>query len=640
MIIATAGHVDHGKTSLIKALTGIDADRLLEEKRRGMTIELGFAYLPGSDGNMLGFIDVPGHERFVHNMLAGVAGIDGALLVIAADDGPMPQTREHLAILNLLSVGVGAVALTKVDAVDLKRVTEVERDIRHLLAPTVLADVPVFSVSSLTGAGIPALRAHLLGLKSPVVRNRGGGFRMTVDRSFTLTGVGLIVTGTVISGSIAIGDQVDALRAGLSVRVRGLHAQSREAARAGAGERCALNLVGAGLSQARIVRGDWIAGKGVAPATTRIDIDLRVLASEGRALRHWTPVHVHIGAADVTGRVALLEVARLAPGEHGLAQLVLDHPLGASHGDIVILRDQSARRTIAGGPVIDVFAPPRGRARPARLAYLRAMAEKDTARALAGALEISPYGLDLIRFAACRNLGADEMREIFGSSGLQAAGPKMGFLPAHWVHAQQVALAAVAAWHARFPDAPGVPEDRLFEGGRLPLVTTARTALVQSLIATGLLRRSGAVLCLPSHRIGLAGADQALWEQVRVILVKAGDRPPSVAEIAVAVKQPERRIKDMLVRLAGQKLLWRVAEERFALLETVISWSKHVSTLAGVDRKGRFSAAEFRDCSGLGRNLTIEILEFFDRVKLTLRLGDVRLLQAAPREVFGASAMG
>ena len=640
MIIATAGHVDHGKTSLVKALTGTDADRLPEEKRRGMTLDLGFAYLPDADGRTLGFIDVPGHERFVHNMLAGVAGIDGALLVIAADDGPMPQTREHLAILDLLGVGLGAVALTKVDTVDPLRVAEVSAEIRRLLLPTVLADAPVFAVSSLSGAGLPPLQAHLLGLRAVADRSagvgKGGVFRMTVDRAFTLTGVGLVVTGTVISGRVAVGDRVDALLAGVSARVRGLHAQSREVSAAGAGERCALNLAGADIAHARIARGDWMVGPGAAPATMRIDLDLRVLPSEARPLRHWTPVHAHIGAADVTGRIAWLETGAVAAGEHGLAQLVLDQPVGAGHGDTVIVRDQSARRTLGGGAVIDVFAPLRGRARPARLACLRALARPDPAHALAGALEASPHGLDLSRFAACRSLDPDGLRALAVDGGMQIAGPGTGFWPAHWERAQQAALAVVAAWHARLPDSPGVPEDRLLEGSRLALSATARVALAESLLSAGRLQRSGAALHLPGHRVGLVEADQVLWERVRAMLEGAGNRPPSIAEISAAVEQPARRIKDVLARLARQQQLWRVAEERFALPATVQAWSRHAGALAGVDGKSRFSAAQFRDRAGVGRNLAIEILEFFDRVKLTRRLGEVRMLQQFPHALFGA----
>ncbi len=635
MIIATAGHVDHGKTSLVKALTGVDADRLPEEKRRGMTIDLGFAYAPGDAAQAMGFVDVPGHERFVHNMLAGVSGIDCALLVIAADDGPMPQTREHLAILDLLGVKVGVVALTKIDAVDPAQVDAVAGEIATLLAPTALAGSPVFPLSSITGVGLPALRAHLASLQATRRPDPAGMFRMTVDRTFTVAGAGLVVTGTIIAGAVAVGDEVKLLLAGVSARVRGLHAQNRAAQGASAGQRCALNLAGPGIAHATIVRGDWVGTASAAPAATRIDLRLRVLASETRPLRHWTPVHAHIGAADVTGRVALLEADALAPGTSGLAQLVLDRPLGACHGDAVILRDQSARRTIGGGRVIDVFAPLRGRARPARIAYLQAMEHADPAQALGAALAASPNGLNLSRFAACRNLAAAEFDTLAANSNLLRPAPEFGFLPSHWQSARQAALEVVKAWHARSPNTPGVPEDRLLEGSAIKLAPALRAALGADLVASAALVRSGAALRLPGHSTGLRGADQVLWERINKILVAEGDRPPTVAELALPLKLQARPVKDLLVRAAQQQMVWRVSEERFALPATVHRWAAHAAALAGPERTQRFKATDFRDRSGVGRNLSIEILEFFDRAKFTRRLGDERLLQRPPREVFG-----
>ncbi len=635
MIIATAGHVDHGKTSLVKALTGVDADRLPEEKRRGMTIDLGFAYATGNAAQAMGFVDVPGHERFVHNMLAGVAGIDCALLVIAADDGPMPQTREHLSILDLLGVNVGAVALTKIDAVDPGRVDAVAGEIAALLELTSLAGSPVFPLSSITGAGLPALRAHLASLQATRTPGATGMFRMTVDRSFTVAGAGLVVTGTIIAGAVAVGDEVNLLLAGVSARVRGLHAQNRAAQRAGAGERCALNLAGPGIAHATIVRGDWVGTASAAPAATRIDLRLRVLASEARPFRHWTPVHAHIGAADVTGRVALLEADALAPGTSGLAQLVLDRPMGACHGDAIILRDQSARRTVGGGRVIDVFAPPRGRARSGRIAYLKAIEHDDPAQALGAALAVSPNGLNLSRFAACRNLTSAEFDALAATGELLRPAPDHGFLPVHWQAAQLAALNALKAWHARSPNTPGVPEDRLLEGSSIKLTPALRAALGADLVASAALVRSGAALRLPDHSSGLRGADQTLWERISKALLAEGERPPTVAELALALKSQARPVKDLLVRAAQLQMAWRVSEERFALPNTVQVWAAHAAALAGPERTRRFKATDFRDRAGVGRNLSIEILEFFDRVKFTRRLGDERLLQRPPREVFG-----
>ena len=636
MIIATAGHVDHGKTSLVKALTGIDADRLPEEKRRGMTIDLGFAYLPVEGGRTIGFVDVPGHERFVHNMLAGVTGIDCALLVVAADDGPMPQTREHLAILDLLGIAVGAVALTKIDMVDAARVELVIAEIGELLAPTALAGAPVFPVSAVSGTGVAALLAHLLHIgQARQTRAAGGLFRMTVDRSFTLAGAGTVVTGTVLAGSVKVGDQVSALLADLPARVRGLHAQNRAAQAASAGDRCALNLTGNAVAHASIARGDVVATPGAAPPALRIDIHLRVLPGEARALRHWTPVHVHLGAANVTGRVALLEQDAIEAGKDGLAQLVLDHALAACHGDAVILRDQSARRTVAGGRVIDVFAPPRGRARPARLAYVHAMAHADADAALAGVLAASPDGLDLARFAACRNLDVGALEALLKATPLRLVGADIGFDVAHWASARQAALAAVTAWHARQPESPGPPEERIVEGSGRRLVRVSIAALAQELVSEGLLERAGAALRLAGRRNDLNPADSALWERIRKEMHGGAKAAPTCAELSLSMREPQKRIKDLLLRQAKARLAWHIANDRFMLPAMVHTLAAHASALGGPERKERFPATAFRDRSGLGRNLAIEVLEFFDRSKFTRRLGEVRLVMVAPETIFG-----
>src|SRR6266540_1227277 len=332
MLIGTAGHIDHGKTALIKALTGTDADRLKEEKERGITIDLGYAFyaLPGDA--VLGFIDVPGHERFVHNMLAGATGIDFVLLVVAADDGVMPQTREHLEIIDLLGVKGGAVALTKIDRVESARVTSARAEIEALLHGTALAGSPVFALSSMTGDGVPALRAHLeaeAASPPPASVAADGCFRLAVDRCFTISGSGTVVTGTVFSGSVGVGDHLLVSPSGREVRVRGIHAQNRAAERGVAGQRCALSL--AGVEKKDIARGDWILESAVHAPTARFDASVKLPPSAARALRHWTPVHVHLGAAEAMGRVSLLQATGIEPGGTGHAQIVLDRQIGRAH---------------------------------------------------------------------------------------------------------------------------------------------------------------------------------------------------------------------------------------------------------------------------------------------------------------------
>ena len=422
MIIGTAGHIDHGKTSLVKALTGVDADRLKEEKERGITVDLGFAYKPLPDGEVLGFVDVPGHEKLVRNMLAGATGIDHVMLVVAADDGPMPQTREHLAILDLLGLAQGVVALSKCDLVTPERLAEAHAEVRALLAHSGLAGAPILALSSLTGEGIDALLAHLDQARATLApRRQQGQFRLAVDRSFTLAGIGTVVTGTAVAGRVAVGERLKLSPRGLDVRVRGIHAQNRQAGEGRAGQRLALNL--AGVDKADVRRGDWLVAEALHAPTQRFDARVQLLAGESRPLAHWTPVHLHLGAEDVGARVMLLEGAAVAPGRSALIQLSLERPIGALHGDRFILRDQSALRTLGGGVVIDAFPPASRRRREQRLAALAAMELPTPAEALAATLALeSPYGIDARQFAVQWNLSDDERQRAARGHAAPRAG--------------------------------------------------------------------------------------------------------------------------------------------------------------------------------------------------------------------------
>ena len=410
MIIGTAGHIDHGKTALVKALTGIDADRLAEEKRRGITIDLGYAYT-----DAFGFVDVPGHERFVHTMLAGASGVDAALLVVALNDGVMPQTREHVQILQLLGIDRGVVALTKSDLAP-ARDAEVASQVNALLQKTALASAPLLPVSVVTGAGIEALRAALLSL-GPRQRDAELYPRLAIDRAFTLAGAGLVVTGTLVSGRIRVDDRLMLSPPGIELRVRGLHAQNRPAEQAAAGQRAALNVTGPRLSKDAVTRGDWVLHPAVHAPTTRFDVRLTLLAEESRALRADAPVHLHLGAAHVTARVAALDAERIEPGSTVLARLTLDRPIGALACDRLVLRDATATRTIGGGVVIDPFPPRRGRRAPERLAQLTALDQPDPADALRALLALAPGWTERVVYVRSRNLSPAVQQSV------QAAAP-------------------------------------------------------------------------------------------------------------------------------------------------------------------------------------------------------------------------
>lgn len=638
MIVATAGHVDHCKTLLVKALTGVDTDRLPEEKARGLTIELGFAYHQlgdADDGALTGFVDVPGHERFIRAMVAGVSGIDVVLFVVAADDGPMPQTAEHLAILDLLQVERGVVALTKIDRVSAARVAEVTAQIRALLANTALADCPLVPVSALTGAGIDALRDALRAHERTLPpRPQGGNFRLAVDRSFLLKGAGRVVTGTVFSGAVEEGATLHHAPGGAELRVRGIHAQNRAAPRAHAGQRCALNVVGAGLRDGEIHRGDWMVAGSAAFTTKRIDADIRVLASEARALANRTPVHVHIGAADVTARVVTYDGSEIAPGAQGLVHLQLDRELHAVRGDRVILRDQSARRTIGGGVVLDPEPDVRGRGRDDRRAYSEAMRAPDAATALAAALPLADAGLELARFARGWNLTADEADAVFAAVPLHrcvTAGGEIAIATTRREALAAAALAAVAAFHKQSPEQLGIGARELARSLRERLLPGVLDAVQDELVAAGSLVRDGAVLRLPGHSAKRSPADEAMWKRVRPLLERAQEKAPVVHDMAEPLRIAPALLDAFLQRMARQGMLVKVSPKRYFLPETMARFEAVARETAQAIEGGRFTAAEFRDRAGIGRNAVIEILEYFDRIGLTHRNGQTRTLMQARR---------
>ena len=640
MLIATAGHVDHGKTVLVKALTGVDTDRLPEEKERGLSIDLGFAYHTRPDGAVLGFVDVPGHERFIRNMLAGVAAIDYALLVVAADDGPMPQTREHLAILDLLGVNAGAVVITKIDLADDSQAVAVAERVEKLVDGTGLEGAPVFPVSALSGAGMTALHEHLTGLAAErrAARVRTGArFRLAVDRCFTVRGAGVVVTGAVFSGEVAVGDRLVLAPAGIGVRVRSIHAQSRPAAHGTGGERCAINLAGTELGRSDIRRGDWLTGEPAPAVSQRFDAELRVLASEERPLAHWTPVHVHAGAASLTGRVAVLEGRSIAPGSHGLVQVVVDQPFVGVRGDRFILRDQSARRTVAGGAVLDPAGAVRGRARPERIAALRAMAASDPDRALADLLATSVNGVDLDHFADAWNLQPAEAEAVFERGGVETValprGRSAGFARDDWQSLLEGLLAAVRRMHEEAPERAGAESAELAGGtGRSREVAAAA---VGALVRNGRLVREGRYLRVPEHEPRLSPRDAALWSKVSIHLGEAAVKPPVLAELAGTLGVDRSLLALFLGRSAGRGLLVKVAPNRFFHPGAVRRLAEVAEGLAAAADNGRFDAKTFRDTSGIGRNLTIQVLEFFDGAGLTRRIGDTRIVVRRAADLFG-----
>ena len=706
MIIATAGHVDHGKTALVKALTGVDTDRLEEEKARGLSINLGFAYTGEGPGKRLGFVDVPGHVRFIGNMLAGVACVDLALLTVAADDGVMPQTREHLDILNLLGIDQALVALTKIDRADKARLAQVKEDIQTLLAGTRFQGAAVHPVCALSGEGLAELQAALAAAAaSQSARQASGRFRLAIDRRFTVKGAGLVVTGSVFAGQAQVGDELLLAPQMLPVRVRGLRTQDQVADSAKAGDRAAVNLTGpAQLHLEDIHRGNWLTANPGA-AVNRFDARLRLLPSE-KPLRHWTPVHLHTAANDTTARVAVLEGGAIQPGEEGLVQLALASPINVCVGDLLIVRDQGAQRTLGGGRALAIDSPARGRAKPERVALVKAVEPDDLAGSLARLLQLQGQGVALAPLANAFNLTAEALATLL-PKGAANIGTKLALAPEHLQRHLQQATTELAEWHKDNPRKPGLPLNQLTplflsvkptlaakspqapeDASRQPQpsagaarqprssVSTARqpplsssaarqprpsasaalqpplstgatrqprpfagaarqpqaleqqlalaTFVMERLLEQGKVERKGNLWALPGHAASLSSQEAALFARVEPLLAKQPTRPPVVHELAAQLKVAPKELSRLLEQATKLGLLQRPAQNRYFIPEGMATLEASLQALAKA--KPRFTAADFRDATGIGRNLAIEILEHFDRTGLTRRQGDTRQL--------------
>lgn len=641
MIVATAGHIDHGKTLLVKTLTGVDTDRLPEEKARGISIDLGFAYLPLPGGQLIGFVDVPGHERFIRNMLAGVCGIDFALLVVAADDGVMPQTVEHLHILDLLDIRRGAAVITKLDRVDEARVRQVTDNVRALLAPTRLAGAPLLPVSAVSGAGIAPLRELLAAEAAAQAARRTSGqyFRLAIDRVFTIAGSGTVVTGTVFNGMVKPGDRLMVSPAGTAVRVRGIQIRGQTAQQAAAGQRCALNLTGADLEAAR--RGDWVLDEAIHAPTQRIDARLSILASEAKPLRHWTPVHLHLATADVTARVAIRRGEVIAPGGSALVQLLLDQPVGALHGDRFIVRDQSASRTLGGGSVLDPFAPASRRNHGARLAELHALEQASAEAALAELVKGADSGVDLARFEKTFNLTAEHAATLYAAADLVSIGKdnRLGIARARHAALRESIIAAITDFHHAQPQASGHDIEALRAALAPQLPAEAFQSLLRELADARRIEVSGSQARLPGHNLTANAADEKLWQALRPTLEAGGFTPPVVRELAAQLKLKEAVVKDFLHRKAKGGEVLKVTADRFYLRTTLATLAAIAQATAQSRPDGLFTAAQYRDATGTGRGLAIEILEFFDTLGITQRIGDARKIRKDFAPLLGAATV-
>lgn len=627
MLIATAGHIDHGKSALVRALTGVETDRLPEEKARGISIDLGFAYWRPDNGPTIGFVDVPGHERFLRNMMAGLSGIDFALLVVAADDGIMPQTVEHLRILELLGFSRGLVALTKIDRVSPDRIAELQRDVKSLLAPTRLSAAQLFPVSSLTGDGVQALASAILAARAQPADDPDHHFRLAIDRVFSVVGSGTVVTGTVLAGSARVDDNLMVAPIGRAVRLRGLQSSGIPVERVVPGQRCALNLSGVEVND--VHRGDWLVPAASHAPTTRIEALVEVLADRPAPISHGSTVHLHIDAADITARLLVPGQRALAPGSQTHIQIALDRPAMALCGSRFVLRDAAGRDLIGGGRVLDPLASDRRRPAAERTARAEAMSRANPAEKLAMLANIPGVEPALTWFAQACNLTAQAATRIAREGDFVLAGQDRDLVigAARFGRLCDALVSAIDHCHRENPLQGGIPRKQARSRMGEAVSSELFGHVLREASSTGRVEADGALLRLPGHKAAFSAAENTFWRQVVDPLEDLPPRAIAVAELAKQLHSSPAAITAMLLRrkLAGD--VWQVTDTRYMLRSHVAQLATLAAALEAKGGSG-FSAAEFRDASGIGRNFVIDLLEFFDRIGLTRREANLRRMRA------------
>ena len=614
IIVGTAGHIDHGKTALVKALTGIDADRLEEEKRRGITIDLGFAHLQLTPDLRLGFVDVPGHERFVKNMLAGVGGIDLVLFVIAADESIKPQTREHFDICRLLGIGSGVIALTKADLVDADILGLVRLEVEEMVKGSFLEDAAIVPVSSLTGAGLEELRGELArAAEAAPEKSAAGYFRLPIDRVFSVKGFGTVVTGTLISGSVAREQTVEVYPRERLLRVRGVEVHGDSAERAVAGQRTAVNL--ADIEPAELARGDVLSEPGRFRAVTHVDCRLQLLPS-AKPLKHRAPVHFHSGTAEIGAEVRLFGATVLQPGAAAYARLVLKQAALLLPGDRFIIRMFSPVITIGGGVVLDLPASLRSTGAAGRLAKL---AGCDEAGRIALLVRESEFGAGMKELVARTGWREADIPAAAAGAALMAVGDSW-YVDADWFRSASGKLAdAVRAFHRENPLATGIAKQDL-RARQMPRVPPF---LLDALLAaaTGI-AVEGETVRMRSHTVVLQQDEERARAAIERAFETAGLAAPAVAEALTKSGIETRRARSLLEILVRQKRLLRINEE-LVFHHTAI---ERLRQILAARKSQRFGVGEFKEWTGISRKYAIPLLEYLDRERITRREGDRRLV--------------
>ena len=627
-ILGTAGHIDHGKTSLVRALTGIDTDRLPEEQRRGMTIELGFAELAIGDARF-GVVDVPGHERFVRTMVAGATGIDVALIVVAADDSVMPQTIEHVEILDLLGVSRAVVALTKIDRVDSDLVELVADDVQKLLASTALRDAVVCPVSSVTEVGLDALRQAILDVVRDIDPSPAAGpFRMAIDRVFTVEGRGTVVTGSALSGALQPGDKLQVWPTGDPCRVRDLQTHGKNTETLRAGQRCALNL--SGVDRDRIHRGCELAAPGYLQPSRLIDVRLQALSSYGRPLKSTSVVRLEIGTAELPVRVVLFEGRALAPGASAYAQLRSGRPVTATYGQRFIIRDENATRTIGGGVVLRPVGRRRRRDPAAELEAIRRLDLGDPADRVEEVLYRAGFSTPTdLHLSAQAGVQPDEVLRLL--ERLDADGRRI-VVPGTEVHVAPALIDDVrrrlTRWLERYqksnPNHPGRHVDAVV--GRLERMTSRSIArpMFDHFVREGALKRLGRFVCLPAFAPKLSNADEKMLA-LMIEQIRAGKfQPPLLDALSISSGTDRKRLERLATLACALGELVHIGGSLYVHVDVEAKLREIVTGL--IQAQGGATVAQVREALGSSRKYVVPFLEYLDRVGVTRRKGDLRVL--------------
>ena len=642
LLIATAGHVDHGKTSLIKHLTGTDTDTLKEEKSRGLTINPGYAYYhfahpPGSEKNLtLGFVDCPGHADFIPNMLAGVGSVAHALLVVACDDGIMPQTLEHLSILRLLGIRQLTIVLSKVDRTNQDSIDTLKSELITVLETQKFDPAIFFPVNNLSGEGIDELKGHLKSIAiaclSDTRQDTGRQTRFLVDRSFSVKGIGTVVTGTLRVGQLDLQSDLVLSANGESVRIRGIQLDQHTLNRLQAGQRAALNI---NIEHNSVSRGDWLLSPASYLSCYRMDVALTLLEA-GTKIKSGTQYHLYLGASHHVVNLRVLDQT------HGTYQISSQEALHTHHGDRFVIRDPAAKTTIGGGSVIDILVPRKGRSTDSRLLELHAKS-KPVAEALRELVKLAPIGVNLDEFATNFDLLPKSVESLLSDLStdtvrLTVSGIEYGVLISqnHFELITSELLSSLDRFHKSNKSLEGadiVELQRMSNlGGSLELLE----ACIDLLTRKSILKRTGTLVSVPEHRASRSKEEEQFLQQIKPLLSKAGEIAPRTRELVEATGIPLKPLERILRECVKSKLVIQVADNRFYLPETIAELASFTERLANneSDESG-FTVIQFRDASGIGRNLCIEILEYFDRIGFTRRDENMRFLRMSKEDKFG-----